>query len=144
MIQGEDGTGGIGLGAGGFEFVDPNEDPELALALRVSMEEQRQRQEDEARRAGAPIATEALAAGSTATGAASNEDAMLERALAMSMDSAPIASAVTAPSVPSAMASFPDFSTMTEEEQIAYAMQMSMQEARESILIYVSFDFQSV
>lgn len=51
VIQGEDGTGGIGLGVGGFEFgVDPNEDPELALALRVSMEEQRQRQEDEARR----------------------------------------------------------------------------------------------
>lgn len=32
VIQGEDGTGAIGLGVGGFEFgVDPNEDPELAL-----------------------------------------------------------------------------------------------------------------
>ena len=31
VIQGEDGTGAVGLGAGGFEFVDPNEDPELAL-----------------------------------------------------------------------------------------------------------------
>jgi len=31
IIQGEDGTGAVGLGAGGFEFVDPNEDPELAL-----------------------------------------------------------------------------------------------------------------
>lgn len=33
IIQGEDGTGAIGLGsAAGFEFgVDPNEDPELAL-----------------------------------------------------------------------------------------------------------------
>lgn len=33
IIQGEDGTGAVGLGAGGFEFVDPNEDPELALVI---------------------------------------------------------------------------------------------------------------
>jgi len=33
VIQGEDGTGAVGLGAGGFEFVDPNEDPELALVM---------------------------------------------------------------------------------------------------------------
>ncbi|KAH8026971.1 hypothetical protein HPB51_000569 [Rhipicephalus microplus] len=67
VIQGEDGTGGIGLGVGGFEFgVDPNEDPELALALRVSMEEQRQRQEDDARRAAANSAKEGTQAPSTA------------------------------------------------------------------------------
>lgn len=35
VIQGEDGTGAVGLGAGGFEFVDPNEDPELALVLLI-------------------------------------------------------------------------------------------------------------
>nr|CAG4646370.1 EOG090X08NC [Macrothrix elegans] len=127
VIQGEDGTGAVGLGAGGFDFVDPNEDPELALALRVSMEEQRQRQEEEARRAGT-ASTETPAATTTGSAPASSEDALLERALAMSMDQPSTTSTSAAASVPS----FPDFSTMTEEEQIAYAMQMSMQDAPES------------
>nr|CAG4641812.1 EOG090X08NC [Eurycercus lamellatus] len=135
VIQGEDGTGAVGLGAGGFEFVDPNEDPELALALRVSMEEQRQRQEDEARRSGAVPATEATAAapaGGISTGApASNEDAMLERALLMSMDQ-PSGNTTAAPVAAPPTTVYPDFATMTEEEQIAYAMQMSMQEALKS------------
>jgi len=129
VIQGEDGTGAIGLGAGGFEFVDPNEDPELALALRVSMEEQRQRQEDEARRAGTQNPSETPASNANQVGAPSNEDAMLERALAMSMDQ-PSSIPTGTVSSGSALASFPDFSAMTEEEQIAYAMQMSMQEAQ--------------
>jgi len=135
IIQGEDGTGAVGLGAGGFEFVDPNEDPELALALRVSMEEQRQRQEEEARRStgqqqGAePAAVSAVAAAAVAP---SNDDAMLERALAMSMDQQPSGNVSSAASAtPTVMApAYPDFATMTEEEQIAYAMQMSMQESK--------------
>ena len=113
IIQGEDGLGGAGLGGAGFEFgVDPNEDPELALALRVSMEEQRQRQEEEQRRAladsnadgtvgadstnrpaaGAASADTATAA-NTATAAVTavaedpnSEEAMLQRALAMSTE----------------------------------------------------------
>lgn len=91
VIQGEDGTGGIGLGVGGFEFgVDPNEDPELALALRVSMEEQRQRQEDDARRAAANSAKEGTQAPSTAEAeSGSSEERLLERALAMSMETDP-------------------------------------------------------
>ncbi|XP_008198942.1 26S proteasome non-ATPase regulatory subunit 4 isoform X1 [Tribolium castaneum] len=124
IIQGEDGTGGAGLGASGFEFgVDPNEDPELALALRVSMEEQRQRQEDEARRA--------KEASSTETGAKTSpikeepsEEAMLERALAMSMEEDGESAPAGVPTV--------DFANMTEDEQIAFAMQMSMQDAQES------------
>uniref|UniRef100_A0A131YG13 26S proteasome non-ATPase regulatory subunit 4 n=2 Tax=Rhipicephalus TaxID=426455 RepID=A0A131YG13_RHIAP len=124
VIQGEDGTGGIGLGVGGFEFgVDPNEDPELALALRVSMEEQRQRQEDEARRAAANSAKQATQAPSAAeTESGSSEERLLERALAMSME--------TDPAPPTTTASLPDFSAMTEDEQIAYAMQMSLQQAQ--------------
>ncbi|KAG0426734.1 hypothetical protein HPB47_026160 [Ixodes persulcatus] len=116
VIQGEDGTGAIGLGAAGFEFgVDPNEDPELALALRVSMEEQRQRQEDEARRvASAKEVTAPKAEGG------STEEELLERALAMSLDPEPVAPASV----------LPDFATMSEEEQIAYAMQMSLQQAQ--------------
>lgn len=127
IIQGEDGTGGAGLGGSGFEFgVDPNEDPELALALRVSMEEQRQRQEDEARRATEASSTETGGVKAAPIKEEPSEEAMLERALAMSMeeDAADPASAAAAPSV--------DFANMTEDEQIAFAMQMSMQDAQET------------
>ncbi|XP_065087271.1 26S proteasome non-ATPase regulatory subunit 4 [Ochlerotatus camptorhynchus] len=119
IIQGEDGTGGAGLGGAGFEFgVDPNEDPELALALRVSMEEQRQRQEEEQRRAQGNTeagAQEGTSSGGTAVVSQPNsEEALLERALALSTDD-----------------TMPDFANMTEEEQIAFAMQMSMQDAQQ-------------
>ncbi|XP_063906224.1 26S proteasome non-ATPase regulatory subunit 4 isoform X1 [Zophobas morio] len=124
IIQGEDGTGGAGLGASGFEFgVDPNEDPELALALRVSMEEQRQRQEDEARRAKEASSAEQGVKASPIKEEPS-EEAMLERALAMSMEEDADANAAGVPTV--------DFANMTEDEQIAFAMQMSMQDAQES------------
>lgn len=131
IIQGEDGMGGTGMGGSAYEFgVDPNEDPELALALRVSMEEQRQRQEDEARRA---------QANETATNKppetikeVHNEEAMLKRALAMSLEGSENSSSTTenAPAAP-ANANAPDFARMTEEEQIAFAMQMSMQDQQE-------------
>ncbi|KAF5284488.1 hypothetical protein FQA39_LY17023 [Lamprigera yunnana] len=124
IIQGEDGTGGAGLGTSGFEFgIDPNEDPELALALRVSMEEQRQRQEDDARRAKEASAAEGGII-STPIREEPNEEALLERALAMSMEEGEVSSSSSAPTV--------DFANMTEEEQIAFAMQMSMQDAQES------------
>lgn len=118
IIQGEDGTGGAGLGGAGFEFgVDPNEDPELALALRVSMEEQRQRQEEEQRRAQGTTdagAQEGTSSGTAAVSQPNSEEALLERALALSTDD-----------------TMPDFANMTEEEQIAFAMQMSMQDAQQ-------------
>ncbi|CAD7005516.1 26S proteasome non-ATPase regulatory subunit 4 [Ceratitis capitata] len=133
IIQGEDGMGGAGLSGAGFEFgVDPNEDPELALALRVSMEEQRQRQEEEQRRALTESNTtgniEPNVGGVSAgddkttpsnTGAVieepNSEEAMLQRALALSTETPED--------------NLPDFANMTEEEQIAFAMQMSMQDA---------------
>lgn len=129
IIQGEDGTGAIGLGsAAGFEFgVDPNEDPELALALRVSMEEQRQRQEEEARRAAAQSAAEAGVAPMITSAEegtpGTTEEALLEKALAMSLaqDNQPTVSEI------------PDFSSMTEEEQIAYAMKMSLQQNQSDV-----------
>lgn len=89
IIQGEDGMGAGGLGGAGFEFgVDPNEDPELALALRVSMEEQRQRQEEEQRRAQAASAeeSEGTTPALSTTAAPSSDEAMLERALALSTE----------------------------------------------------------
>ncbi|GIY70442.1 26S proteasome non-ATPase regulatory subunit 4 [Caerostris extrusa] len=121
VVQGEDGSGAVGIGGMGFEFgVDPNEDPELALALRVSMEEQRQRQEEEARRTVSASSTETPAQ-PAADG--SSEEAMLEQAVAMSL--------ATESSTTTATPAVPDFSAMTEEEQIAYAMQMSLQQTQD-------------
>lgn len=108
---GGEGTGGFSGGSGGrggfvdYGGVDPELDPELAMALRVSMEEERARQERA--RAAAASATEqesktsegdgsgetkadddevtgmALESKDSADGV--DEDALLQRALAMSM-----------------------------------------------------------
>lgn len=131
VLQGEDGAPVAGIG-GGFDFGMDADDPELALALRVSMEEQRARQEAEARAnnptAAAPGGLYDYACLSLTNLNESNEkycyqgssnDQMLEQALQMSMDNRG----------PSGSAGVPDFAAMTEEEQIAYAMQMSMQDA---------------
>ncbi|XP_020286762.1 26S proteasome non-ATPase regulatory subunit 4 isoform X2 [Pseudomyrmex gracilis] len=127
IIQVEDGMGAAGMGSAAFEFgVDPNEDPELALALRVSMEEQRQRQEDEARRAQANETTASKQP--EITKEAPNEEAMLKRALAMSLEGADESTASTENTVSAGRGTVPDFTNMTEEEQIAFAMQMSMQD----------------
>ncbi|XP_038065001.1 26S proteasome non-ATPase regulatory subunit 4-like isoform X2 [Patiria miniata] len=117
VIVGEDGTGAVpGLpGTGGeFEFgFDPSTDPELAMALRISMEEQRQRQEDPSQ----PSESSATEATPKPANAPNSEEALLEQALAMSME----------PDAPSAMETpMPDLSAMSEEEQIAFAMQMSL------------------
>ncbi|XP_076630967.1 regulatory particle non-ATPase 10 [Colletes latitarsis] len=129
IIQGDDGMGGTGVGRAAFEFgVDPNEDPELALALRVSMEEQRQRQEDEARRAQATeVTTNKL---SETVKATPNEEAMLKRALSMSVEGNEDSSSTSENTTPIS-GTVPDFARMTEEEQIAFAMQMSMQDQQE-------------
>lgn len=158
VIQGEDGQGAVGLGGSGFEFgIDPNEDPELALALRVSMEEQRQRQEEDARRNNetdqqasssgtaidAPAAaaaattdtvttdstvssTEAPASTGTPANAATTEEALLERALAMSLEG-------NQPPTQPTVSEF-DLAAMTEEEQVQYAMQMSLAQAQDETL----------
>ncbi|XP_071442879.1 26S proteasome non-ATPase regulatory subunit 4 isoform X2 [Hetaerina americana] len=161
VIQGEDGMGGAGLGGSGFEFgVDPNEDPELALALRVSMEEQRQRQEEEARRAqaestatttettpgAAPVAGVPASTPMVIARDSASEEDMLERALAMSLEGrdatpqpavTPVAATLAAPNPPQAITTtisssgLPDFDHMSEEEQIAFAMHMSMQDAQD-------------
>jgi 26S proteasome regulatory subunit N10 len=135
VIQGEDGQGAVGLGGSGYEFgIDPNEDPELALALRVSMEEQRQRQEEDARRTNTETGGEASASVPSTTGSAtaassavSSEEALLEQALAMSLEGNP-ASASTGTVEP---ISAPDFAAMTEDEQVAYALQMSLAQAQD-------------
>ena len=61
-----------------------------------------------------------------------SDEAMLEQALAMSMHQTPSSAAQETP--------MPDFNTMTEEEQIAYAMQMSLQaDEGEFLLIHSKF-----
>ncbi|KAG7476103.1 hypothetical protein JOB18_045730 [Solea senegalensis] len=109
ILAGEGGAV-LGLGASDFEFgVDPSADPELALALRVSMEEQRQRQEDETRRAAVASAAEV---GIPSPPADKSEDALLKMSVSHTESTTPV---------------LPDISRMTEDEQIAYAMHMSMQ-----------------
>ncbi len=113
----------------------------MLQALRVSMEEQRARQEDEARKVAQQSAEEAgvkpVPEGTRSvlpsiqiciSGFArtedncpmcvieSNEEALLKQALEMSMQPEP---AAETPST--------DFAMMSEDEQIAYAMRMSLQ-----------------
>merc|ERR1712018_410185 len=125
IIQGEDGAGAvIASSGGGFEFgVDPNEDPELALALRVSMEENRARQAREEAGSGA-MDTSAADPGTASAAPAPEDEAMLARALEMSMEPADSKSTKT-----TGGSSEPNLAAMTEEEQIEYAMRMSMQES---------------
>lgn len=97
------------------------------------MEEQRQRQEDEARRAKEASNTE----GGIKTEPIKEEpteEALLERALAMSMEQDSEQTTTTTTNQGSV-----DFANMTEEEQIAFAMQMSMQDARKSYGIYLHY-----
>merc|ERR1719418_464356 len=126
IIQGEDGASAvIASSGGGFEFgVDPNEDPELALALRVSMEENRARQARE-EAGSATMDTSAAEPGTTSTaGADAEDDPVLARALAMSVGGGSATPSAAAP----AGGAEPNLSAMTEDEQIAYAMRMSMAE----------------
>ncbi|XP_002165253.1 26S proteasome non-ATPase regulatory subunit 4 [Hydra vulgaris] len=106
VLQGEDGYMPSGdFSSGGFD-VDANLDPELALALRVSMEEQRARQEEESKSSSNEVAT----------GTSSKEDSLLMNAMFSRGSDQPV-----------------DFNAMTEEEQIAMAIQMSMSDANSSV-----------
>jgi len=120
IVVGEDGTGAVPGGMSGFEFgIDPNEDPELALALRVSMEEQRAKQEDEARK----VAESSREEIKTPIVEESPEEVLLKKALELSMQ----VDESEESSVTMETPSIPDFSSMSEEEQIAYALRMSME-----------------
>jgi len=131
VLQSEDGSGPnvVASGGGGFDFgVDANEDPELAMALRISMEEQRARQQAEAAAEGAEQPAQessAATAGESAT-VPDSDEALLQRALQMSMetDQATGGEDETA----KVAGQEPNLASMTEEEQIAYAMRMSMQD----------------
>ncbi|CAL8098422.1 unnamed protein product [Calicophoron daubneyi] len=111
-------SSGLGLGFG----LDATEDPDLLYALRVSMEDQRMRQEHEQN-----AASNAPANATTALPAASgtSEEAMLQQALAMSMRMDGNTPRAQSGGLPMDI----DLAAMTEEEQIAYALEMSLQQA---------------
>ncbi|VDP41206.1 unnamed protein product [Heligmosomoides polygyrus] len=101
VCRGEDGGSAPVVGAGGgFEFgVDPEDDPDLALALRVSMEEERARQAAEA-------AAAAAANGTAPTNPPGGSEA------AQNVDIMDM-----------------EMGEMTEEQQLEWALRMSMQDS---------------
>lgn len=117
IIDGGEGSGG----GGGFDGmdIDSSADPELAMALRISLEEQRARQQQDGGNDAAQPSTDG--------DAPMDEDtAMLRQALEMSTREGP---EQAAPSGGDEL----DLGAMTEEEQIAYALQMSMQDGAPSM-----------
>lgn len=149
-------TGNMGGDMGAFaEFggVDPNMDPELAMVLRVSMEEERARQERMAAQAAeqqaasgaaneeskdaemtdaAPAPAETSVAAMTAMDMGlSEEEALLQQALAMSMNENEPKPASEEESKPAAAAP----AAMEEDDEAAamqLALQMSMQTEQQS------------
>lgn len=117
--------GGGGGEAGGFDFggVDPNMDPELAMALRVSMEEERVRQERVAAAAAAAAASEETKDAEMPQ--VSEEDALLQQALAMSMqENDPKPEGAEDEAKPAATA----METDDDDAAMQMALQMSMQQ----------------
>lgn len=133
--DGEAAGGGGGAGGGGFEFgIDPSLDPELALALRVSMEEERARQT--AANAASGETSEAVPAAAEGQSQAADtpvpmdEDALLQQALAMSMQTdQQEEKAQPATDTGSPMASAKQDEAMEDmDEELHRALQMSMQD----------------
>lgn len=113
MFQGEDGSS-LPAGFGpGFQY-GMEDDPELAMALRISMEESRLKQEEESKAKGG----ETMDTGDN-QGVHSTEDDLLQQALALSLTQQDDnkSNVNTKPK---------DVSAMSEEEQLHYALQMSM------------------
>ncbi|XP_070041857.1 26S proteasome non-ATPase regulatory subunit 4 homolog isoform X1 [Nicotiana tomentosiformis] len=127
-------------GGSGYDFgVDPNLDPELALALRVSMEEERARQEAAAKKAAEESAQEKGEMQSTsqditmtenvsartsetenkAADLMDDENALLQQALAMSMDDS--SSNITPRDTDMSEAA-------SEDQDLALALQLSVQD----------------
>ncbi|GMP27118.1 hypothetical protein CsSME_00003256 [Camellia sinensis var. sinensis] len=132
-------------GVSGFDFgVDPNMDPELALALRVSMEEERARQEAAAKKAAEEAAKQekegeqaSTSQDATMTENASaaapeaenktndlmdDENALLQQALAMSMDDPAASVALRDTDMSEAAA---------DDQDLALALQLSVQDSTE-------------
>ncbi|VDO03289.1 unnamed protein product [Rodentolepis nana] len=117
IVGGEDGAGAIGLSGFDAEFgMDAIDDPDLLYALRVSMEEHHQAQE---RQATAESSTQPSTVLPQAAG--TSEEDLLRQALALSVQD------VGGPSENTIESNEVDVANMTEDQQIAYAIHMSMQ-----------------
>lgn len=141
--EGAAAAGGGGAGFSDYGGVDPNMDPELAMALRVSMEEERARQErvtaDGAASGEAAPAADAAATAAVPSDTAgeaepsfSEEDALLQQALAMSMENDAVNADDTAVEVQIAKPKADDVEMAEEDEEdedaaMQLALQMSMQ-----------------
>jgi len=143
----DDNTGGA-AGAGGMDDMggedwmdDPNMDPDLALALRVSLEESRARQQQEAQASQPNVpsaiqeasASQAEADATTtvqnneeALNAMDNDDEMLMQALQMSLAGGENNAEEEAEEDDGE--DEVDYANMTEEQQIEYALKMSLQQ----------------
>ncbi|XP_072986893.1 26S proteasome non-ATPase regulatory subunit 4 homolog isoform X2 [Typha latifolia] len=135
-------------GMTGFDFgVDPNIDPELALALRVSMEEERARQEAAAKKAAEEAAKQekegdqassshdatmaeqdsgsALPAEDKRVNLMDDDDALLEQALALSMNDAKSGNVAIVDADMSDSA--------TADQDLAFALQLSVQDSAKDL-----------
>lgn len=115
IVIDEDGAAPSGFTGGNndFEFgVDPNIDPELALALRISLEEEKMRQEQEAKKKMEESKAEAASSDNNQGLISTDEDDMLAKALAMSMNTGD-----------------DDVLMEDEDDEIAKAIALSMAEA---------------
>merc|ERR1712127_874078 len=148
-ICGQDQTAGATSGAmddGGENWMDdPNMDPDLALALRVSLEESRARQQEEAQASGpnVPSTIQETAASQSeanlvstvqdndeAINAMDNDDEMLMQALQMSLAGGG-AEEEEELAAEDEEEEEVDYANMTEEQQIEYALKMSLQQGDE-------------
>ena len=135
--------GGGAPSGGGNDFsdfggVDPNMDPELAMALRVSMEEERARQERAAAAAASDNNEGGAVSGGDGDGDAamaeaadmglSEEEALLQQALAMSMnENEPASETKEEESTPAAAAAAPPAAEGMDLDDDDAAMQMALQ-----------------
>jgi 26S proteasome regulatory subunit N10 len=112
IFQSEEGGNSFPAGFGpGYQY-GMEDDPELAMALRISMEESRLKQESDAKKTvseGMDMETNQPTNG---------EDDLMQQALSLSLGQDNIKPAMNR-----------DISSMTEEEQLHYALQMSMSQS---------------
>ncbi|PON57780.1 Proteasome subunit Rpn [Parasponia andersonii] len=138
-----DGDGGSGFAAAaagsapGFEFgVDPNQDPELALALRVSMEEERARQEAAAKRAAEEAANQEK--GEESSSKTEDEtmkdqvDASVPEEKKKTADDMALAMSMGISGSGHAIDDAEMLDASSEDQDLALALQMSMQETSQS------------
>jgi 26S proteasome regulatory subunit N10 len=135
ILAGEGGASMAGMGGGGggdafdeYGGIDPNMDPELAMVLRMSMEEERARQERAAAAANEGKEESKGEGGEEGTNNASmedmsDEDALLQQALAMSMAENQGSSEEAAANEDNAM----DIADDDDDAAMQMALQMSMQ-----------------